>query len=67
MHGQLALMVSAAFDPKRTSAGLKCRSAAVSGLGAMCYPLEAQAAAEPISIQNDSGLSQGLASRSVPR
>jgi hypothetical protein len=55
------------IDPKRTLVGSKSRSAAVSCRTLVCYALEGSTGGPtaPASIQNDSGLTQGLAGQSV--
>jgi hypothetical protein len=67
MRCRLALMACAAFDPLRTGAGWKSRSAAVCGRAVMCYRLgrAQEGPPRPIPIQNDSGLGQGLATCSA--
>jgi hypothetical protein len=61
---RIAPIVSSAYDPERTYAAFKSRSAAVSYRTALCYRLGRKQGGgwQPsASIQNDSGLAQGLA------
>jgi hypothetical protein len=64
-HGT-ALIISVAFDPKRTSAWSKSRTAAVSWRTMMCYRWGGSTGGRqrPASIQNYSDLAQGLADAS---
>ena len=63
----LLALSSSQFDPSATLAGSKFRSAAVSYATVVCAILDTGStwASSALSIQNNSGLSQGLAGRSA--
>ena len=58
-------IISAAFDPKRTDTGQRFRSAAGLLAAVLVFRLGTGGAEHRVSIQNNSGLAQGLATRSA--